>query len=324
MNIKELVTRFATKDELVELQKAMQNAVQEDYPNEGDHPSAQAMIEVDYDAELQRLVNKQSPFLSYLESRGCVSPTNSVEVGYRKKLQVQNSSFIEETADIPAHDPSKHNKETAKMTTLVYPVEVSDMAQAGINTIDLLNDEIRDGFLDIAQSKDIALLQGTKASTKDGFDGFLNTITTHTDDMGGSKITKDAIDILAQEIIDDGGSPDAILTTAKVGRQLNDILYPGRRIIDQVDLTLGTRVTGYHAPNGQTIPIVVDPNIDTTSGDVLAFVNDNSLRVKELRPPSMVPLAKTKLSTSRVLFTFFTFYNRSEYRNGMITGIGDD
>ena len=55
--------------------------------------------------------------------------------------------------------------------------------------------------------------------------------------------------------------------------------------------------------------------------DVLAFVDNNSLRVRELVKPSMIPLAKTKLSTSRVLFTYFTFYNRAEYRNGIITGI---
>lgn len=330
----ELRSRFATRDELAELQKAIDNTMQtavEDTlvpdsarTNDGNLPTADVMITVDYDAELQRLVYHQSPFLTYLEQHGCVRPANTAKVGYRVKKQMTTSSFIEETQDIPEHIPSYFEDEIAKMQTLVYPIEISDLACAGVDAIDLLEDEIRDGFLDMAQVKDKAILQGEPGNpTANHFTGFLPSIQTHKEDAGGV-IEKDMIDIMAQDIIDNGGNPDAILTTAKVGRQLNDILYPEHRIVDKVDLTLGTRVTAYNAPNGKSIPIIVDPNIDTTDGDVLAFVDNNSLRVRELVKPSMVPLAKTKLSTSRVLFTYFTFYNRAEYRNGIITGITDE
>lgn len=322
----QLQSRFATKDELAQLQKAydehMQTAVNQPGGNMASSPgTADVMITVDYDAELQRLVHHQSPFLTYLETHGCVSDAKTAKVGYRVKQQKTTSSFIAETEDLPRHDPSLFTDEIAKMQTLVYPIEISDLAMRGVDSIDLLNDEIRDGYLDMAQTKDKALLQGTEQ--KNGFNGVLNSITTHTDDLGGEAITKASIDELAQELIDDGGNPSAILTTAKVGRQLNDILYPEHRIVDKVDLTLGTRVIGYNAPNGQTIPILVDPNIDTTNGDMFAFIDNNSLRVRELVKPTITPLAKTKLSTSRVLFTFFTFYNRAEYRNGLLTGIGD-
>ena len=330
----ELRSRFATRDELAELQKAIDNTMQtavEDtlVPDEarkldGQLPTADVMITVDYDAELQRLVYHQSPFLTYLEQHGCVRPASTAKVGYRVKKQMTTSSFIEETQDIPEHIPSYFEDEVAKMQTLVYPIEISDLACAGVDAIDLLEDEIRDGFLDMAQVKDKAILQGEPGNpTANHFTGFLPSIQTHKEDAGGV-IEKDMIDIMAQDIIDNGGNPDAILTTAKVGRQLNDILYPEHRIVDKVDLTLGTRVTAYNAPNGKSIPIIVDPNIDTTDGDILAFVDNNSLRVRELVKPSMVPLAKTKLSTSRVLFTYFTFYNRAEYRNGIITGITDE
>lgn len=330
----ELQTRFASRDELAQLQKAMDDHIQTAVENttvgdsarknDGNLPTADVMITVDYDAELQRLVYHQSPFLTYLEANGCVTPAQTAKVGYRVKKQMTTSEFIAETQDIPDHIPSYYEDEIAKMQTLVYPIEISDLACAGVDAIDLLEDEIRDGFLDMAQVKDKAILNGTKANN--GFDGFLTKLAsdgTHKENANGV-IEKDMIDIMAQEIIDDGGSPSAILTTAKVGRQLNDILYPEHRTIDKVDLTLGTRVVGYNAPNGQTIPIVVDPNIDTTNGDTLAFVDNNSLRVRELVKPSMIPLAKTKLSTSRVLFTYFTFYNRAEYRNGIITGITDE
>lgn len=337
MNIaEELTTRFATKSDLAELQKALsaQTAIQPD-PNatpartEG---SAEAMITVDYDSELQRTVFHQSPFLVYLEQHGCVSPAKTAKVGYRVKKQQTTSSFIAETGAIPAHNPSVYEDEIAKMQTLVYPIEISDLALKGVDAVDLLEDEIRDGYADMAQTKDKAVLQGKAADN--GFDGVLESIDTHKEDLSGEPISKDAIDILAQEIIDDGGNPSAILTTADVGRQLNDILYPNVRTIDQVDLTLGTRVTAYHAPNGQTIPIIVDPNIDRTNATIggtsvapksaLAFIDNNSLRLRELVKPSMVNLAKTKLSSSSVLFTYFTFYNRAEYRNGMLYNIGED
>ena len=100
--------------------------------------------------------------------------------------------------------------------------------------------------------------------------------------------------------------------------------------INNYTMTSTITLTGTHVDDSgnsvdieKTIPIIVDPNIDTTNGDVLTFIDNNSLRVRELVKPTITPLAKTKLSTSRVLFTFFTFYNRAEYRNGMITGIGD-
>lgn len=323
-----LNTHFATNEDLEKLQKAMQTT----YTGHG-------AITVEYDKELQRKVSHKAPFLAYLENSGCVGKANSAEVGYREKEKKQTSQFIAEAQDLPSHTASIITNKVAKMQTLVYPVEVSDMSQLGVNEIDLLADEIADGFLDIAQTKDRAILQGKSTTTSSyeipnevvGFDGLFNTITTHKTDLEGQPLTREALDSMAQEIIDDGGNPSAIVTTAGVGRQLNDLLYPTVRNVDKVELNFGYWVTGYNGPNGITIPIIVDSNIETTKqeggqtvdiGDSLAFVDVDSLRIKELAPPTIVDLAKTKLSTSRVLFTYFTFYNRAEYRNGMITGIG--
>lgn len=315
--VEQLESHFASNDDLIRLQKAIEGIQTTE--------SAHGAITVEYDKELQRRVSHKAPFLAYLENNGSVGNANSAEVGYREKTKYQTSKFIGETEAIPEHEYSIITNKVAKMQTLVYPVEVSDMAQRGVNELDLLADEITDGFLDIAQTKDKAILQGTEA--KNGFDGVFNSIQSHTIDMGGNAITKDAIDALAQAIIDDGGNPSAIVTTAGVGRQLNNILYANGQIsIDKVELTMGNWVTGYNGPNGITIPIIVDSNITPNSanngGDFLAFVDVDSLRIKELAPPTVIDLAKTKLSTSRVLFTYFTFYNRAEYRNGMITNIG--
>lgn len=313
--IDHLNSHFASNEDIVKLQKAIEGMQTTQ--------SAHGAITVEYDKELQRRVSHKAPFLSYLENNGSVGNANSAEVGYREKTKYQTSKFIGETAPIPEHEYSIITNKVAKMQTLVYPVEVSDMAQRGVNELDLLADEITDGFLDIAQSKDKAILQGTEEAN--GFNGVFNSIETHRISMGGEPITKDAIDALAQAIIDDGGNPTAIVTTAGVGRQLNNILYGyGQVPIDKVEINLGNWVTGYNGPNGLTLPIIVDSNITPSQDnkDFLAFVDVDALRVKELAPPTVIDLAKTKLATSRVLFTYFTFYNRAEYRNGMITDIG--
>jgi hypothetical protein len=307
----ELKAHFASKEELLELTKAMATTT-----------DADVMITIDYDVELQKEVFHNSPFLRYIEANGIVQPASTNKVGYRVKKQNTTSSFIGETEDIPAHIASNFSDEVAKMKTLVYPVEISDLGQNGVDAIDLLEDEITDGFLDMAVAKDKAIIQGT-GENKD-FKGLIPSIKTNKEDLGGEKISLKDIDIIAQSIIDSGGSPSAILTTASVGRQLNDLIADRLRYVDKIDLEFGHRVTAYNAPNGAQIPILVDPNIDKTKGEQLVFVDNNSIRMRELLPPSMIDLAKTKLSTSKVLYTWFTFYNRAEYRNGLITGIGSD
>lgn len=308
----ELKAHFATKSELAELTKAM--ATTDD---------ADVMITVDYDADLQKQVFHQSPFLTYLEQNGIVQPATEAKVGYRVKKQKTSSTFINETEEIPAHTASDFTDEVAKMKTLVYPIEISDLAQNGVDAVDLLEDEITDGYLDMAQAKDKAIIQGT-GSAKD-FKGLIPGITTNKEDVAGEKLTLKDVDVIAQSIIDDGGNPSAILTTASVGRQLNDLIADRLRYVDKVELAFGQRVTAYNAPNGAQIPIIVDPNIDTTTGgQKLAFVDNNTIRVRELLAPSMIDLAKTKLSTSKVLYTWFTFYDRAEYRNGLLTNIGSD
>jgi hypothetical protein len=309
-----LKTRYATQEDLKILQKAMDTTT-----------GADKLITVAYDKELQKDVYMQSPFLRYCEANGVVTGANSDKVGYRKKTKNTKSSFIDETEAIPEFTASSFDDAVAKMRTLVYPVEVSDLAQKGVDAVDLLNDEIQDGYLDIAQTKDKAILQGVGGDSDKDFPGLITSTKTHATSNTNKVLDLDTVDNVAQEIIDDGGSPSAIVTTAKVQSQLKNMMESKQRFLDKVDLNIGVRVTGYNAPNGVTIPIIVDPNIDTTKteGHVLQFIDNRSYKVRELQAPTLVDLAKTKLSTSKLLFTWVTAYNRAEQWNGKITNIGD-
>jgi hypothetical protein len=315
-----LQTRYASQEDLINLQKAFekQKAIQ------GTEDS-DVMITIDYDKDLQNLVTMQSPFLRYCEGAGMVTGATRDKVGVRRRQKATTSSFIGEKDDIPAFDTSTYTDEVVKMKTLVYPIEISDLSLKGVDAADLLTEEINDGYLDIAQSKDKGILQGKGTTTAKDFEGLITSTTTNTHDNTGAVLDLDTVDNVAQDIVDAGGSPSAIVTTAKVQTQLKNMMESKQRVLDKVDLNIGIRVVGYNAPNGQTIPIIVDPNIDTTGieGHVLQFVDKRAYRIRELQAPMTVDFAKTKLSTSKAIYTWLTAYNRNEKWGGKIIKIGD-
>ena len=314
MNISEQIkSKFANTEDLMRLTKAMENTSNMD-----------AMTVVDYDQELQKKVAHRSPFLRYCETENIVTGASTYKVGYREKDQKTTSEFIAETASIPEHREAEFNAKVATMKTLVYPIEISDLAKTSIDLKDLLEEEITDGFMDIAQSKDKALLQGKGGEGALDFEGLFPSVKTNVEKVD-DVLTLHDIDVMAQAAIDAGGSPSAIITTPSIGRQMNSMITDRMRYLDQEEFVLGHNVTMYRAPNGARLPIIVDPNIDTTEGgEKLAIIDNDSLRVRELLPPTMLELAKNKLSDSRVLFTWFTFYNRAEYKNAVLTDVVSD
>ena len=311
--INDVKSKFANTEELVNLAKAMEST-----------SNMEAMTVVDYDKELQRKVAHRSPFLSYCEQNNIISSADTYKVGYKVKDQKTTSSFISETASIPEHSEAEFNTQIATMKTLVYPIEISDLARTSVDLSDLLEEEITDGFMDIATSKDKALLQGVGGDGALDFTGLFPGIETNVNKINDVLSLND-IDVMAQAAIDSGGSPSAIITTPSVGRQLNNMIANRMRYLDQDEFAIGHNVTVYRAPNGARLPVIVDPNIDTSeNGEMLAIIDNDSLRIRELLPPTMLELAKNKLSDSRVLFTWFTFYNRAEYKNAVISNIASD
>lgn len=302
----------AELDELTQIisQKAFQSTT-----------TADGVIEIDYDPGLERLTYRTSPAYGYLRTK-IESSTNSYKVGYRLKEQKTDASFIAEGAEIPAHDPSIYTRKSQNMSTLVYPIEISDIAMEGTEIIDLMQDEITDGLVDINQRKDKAILHGSVQEDPNGFDGFTNLFTSNVVDMKKAQINLEDLDVLAQAIIDEGGNPSAIFTTAAVGRRLKDLILA--KTIYQYATTqiLGFNVVSYVTPSGNLIPIIIDANIQTPeTGDYLFMVDESTLRIKELMAPTVIDLAKTKLTTSKVIANYTTMYCRSEHKNGYLKNI---
>lgn len=283
--------------------------------------TAEATIDVPYDVEIQKRVFKKAPFYSFCEQSGILKPTDSPIVGYRYKEQKTTASFIDEDEAIPAHNQSLYGKEEAKMKTLVYPIEISDLMMRGSRSavVNVLDDEINDAIKDLAAAKDKALLEADGTNKK--VQGLFPSIKTNKINANNTVLTKDMLDDACQAAIDEGGSPTAIVTTPEVGTQLNNLLYPTIRNINTINLPLGFNVVSYVTPDQQQIPIITDSNIDSTNGETLAFVDDDSFQVRELVKQEMFPLAVNKLAVSTVMYSYITSYNRAEYKNSIITGI---
>lgn len=202
MDLKEIQNKLASQSaEIAELKKAMM-----------DTTASPTSMQIEYTDELKSLVFENAPYFRFLESKGRVQNIKTTYAGFYVETDNSASSFIDEGDDIPAATASKYTEKTEKMKTIIHPIDISMMAQMGNQHMDLLKREIEKGFIKVTNLTDDTLLQGT-GSAKD-FKGFVNQVTTNTDDLDEEPITEDAIDDMLTQIIDGkGGNPDCIVTT---------------------------------------------------------------------------------------------------------------
>ncbi len=310
---------FASKDELVELQKALSTA-------EASAPgSAGAIIEPEIDPTLQNMVVKKYPFYSYLNSMGRVTATRSNKPSFLKKLSGGAGGFISEGGDLGNATDSEYDLITGTMTTWRYRLELTDQLIMGSqdSVIDVYEQEIQDGLEAHLGDIDSAMLTG--AASGNNPVGLSTLIITNTADLqGGEEITdKFQLDSMCNQIMDAGGMPSALVTSSNVKSQLEDVLYPNVNapLIPRTEMAFGFQVTRYDSPAGE-IPIIVDPALAGGSDDEqILFVDYSTLMLKYLMEPRVIDLAKTKLTTSSVLASFQSFMCRAEKFNGKIYGI---
>jgi hypothetical protein len=81
-------------------------------------------------------------------------------------------------------------------------------------------------------------------------------------------------------------------------------------------------VDAYDSPAGR-IPIIVDPAMPTADdAQELLIVDYSTLMLKYLMRPTVIDLAKTKLTQSSVLASFQSFMCRAESFNARMYDIG--
>lgn len=308
-----IAQEFATKEELADLQKVLNTA----------DGSAGDLIPEVFDPDIISYVVNDAPFLLRLESLGQVQSHRSKIVSTRVKTSGTATSAIGETDNVPAGTDSVYDKLTGNMTTYVTPIKVSLMAQLGAQDVtDLMEDEVRDSILDHYKTLNHDMIVGD--GTSNTMTGLKNSITTNTTNMAGSEITsKFQVDQLCQKVMDSGGSPTALLTTANVKSQLDEILWPNVQVVPSIDMAFGYQVASYDAPNGRRIPIIVDPEVPTTTNQQELYVlTEQQLRLKQLLPPTQLPVPASFLGSSEVIASFDYFQIRGERFNGRMYNIG--
>ena len=313
LTMKEIQAQFEKQNkQIADLQKAMQLS-----------DAAPASMQIAYSPELQTRVFEKAPYFRFLESKGRVDDNfSSTYAAFYLKNSSGVSQFINEDDDIPAAVASSYEEKMEKMKTLIYPIDVSMLSQMGNNVVDLIQSEIQDGFIKVTNDLDNTLLQGTGAASDKDFKGFVNQVITNKETLTDEPITEDLIDDMLTDIIDqNNGTPDCIVTTNLVAKQLKKIVAPYRRYNDKIDIGLGHRVVAYEAPNGAEIPILIDSNLES---DSMLFVDSATIEVKRLLAPTLLTdLPTNKLGTRDAIVSFVTAQNVAEYKNGLITGIAD-
>jgi hypothetical protein len=325
----DLASKFGSTEDFNELVGLLQKEMQKTaYPQST--TTTADIIEIDYDAEIQKREVSESPFLAFLEAKGRVKTSSSAVIGWREKTNANASSFIAELGPISEYGGKSWEKKTANMKTIIYPISASIMAQMGNQAIDLVDDDRQDGYLDISARKDKAFLLGDTDVDANSFNG-INKLAETKDDIDGEPITMDIVDDMIDAVIAKGGNPDGIVTTARVARQLTREQRLENLHIDKVEFVPGGWVRSYYTPNGE-IPLIPNRNlvtfdqdgaVDATSEDILAVVDSSAVINKNLLPVSEFPLAMTKLTNDSVLATFTSFGIMAPQKLGVVQGIGN-
>lgn len=314
-NLDDIISKVATNSaEIAELKKTFQQV--SDYPN---------AMQLEYSSVLQTKTFENAPLLRYLESKGQVFDNKAALVGYfEEQAEADDVAWIGELDDIPDANAEKIKDVTDKMKALVAPIEVSMMAQMGNTYVDLLARRQEKKFIDVNNKTDRAILEGTGDSTSKDFKGISSTIKTHTEDLKGASITEDIIDDMLEELNNDNSNPDVIVCSYGVAKQLKKLVADYRRYNDKVDIGLGHRVVTYESMMGTELPILIDRNWDTAKGDKLAILDSTSIEVRRLMPPTLITdLPVNKLAYKNVVAAFLTMLTNGEFKDGLITGIGD-
>lgn len=309
---------FATKGDLEALQEAMVQKILTTAEGSGGD-----LVPELFDPDIISYVVLDNPWLLRMRSLGQIQPHRSKLISTRVKTEGVSTTAIGEVENVPEGTDSIYDKLTGAMTTYVTPVKISLMEQLGAQDVtNVLADEIRDAILDHYYTLGRDMIIGDGLNNK--LAGLQTTITTNTKDMMGAEFeSKFQLDDFVRQVMKQGGRPTAILTTANVQSQLEDLLYPTIQMVPTVDMAFGYQVTSYLAPNGMRIPIIVDPSVpDETDQEELYVLTEPQLRLKQLLPPTQMPVPASFLGSSEVIASFDYFQVRGERFNGRMYNIG--
>lgn len=305
-------SEFVSNAEFEELKKAMIDSAVTD-----------EIRKIDYSPGVQNQIFQEAPLYAYLKSKSREITSTSGKVGYRKYTKKGSSTFINENDDIPTNAAPEYTKETDEMKIIVYKIELGDLAQAGVDSVNVKTKELESAFADISTNIERTILHGEgTAATKD-WKGITNMGGVNTINAADAELDEEMLDVAAQDIIDNGGTPTCVIATANAGRQVKNVLKPYLRanMMNSAELHAGYTVPTYETPKGNKAPIIVTSNIDNTNGEKIIMLDENTVDIRPFLTPTLIPLARVKLASNDVVASFTTSYNTFEAKNSVIDNL---
>lgn len=310
--MKKIKSEFVTNDEFEELRKAMI-----------DSNVTREIRKIDYSPGVVEQVFMESPVYGYLKSKAREIATTSSEVGYRKYTKKGSSTFIDENEDIPDNAAPIYSKESEEVKILVYKVELGVLAQAGVDAVNVKTQELQSAYADISTNIERTFLQGEGTPAKKDWKGITNMSGVNTINASDNILDEEMLDVAAQDIIDNGGTPTCVIATANAGRQIKNVLKPYLRasMMNSAELHAGYNVPTYETPKGNKAPIIVTSNIDNSNGEKIIMLDERTVDIRPFMTPTLIPLAQVKLASNDVVTSITTSYNTFEARNSIIDNL---
>jgi len=328
----DLASKFGSTDDFNQLLGLLQAELQKTaYPQTITTTNDLLITEIDYDTDIQNRQIKEAPFLAFLQNKGRVKTSTSAIIGWKEKENANGSSFVPELGPISDYGGKTWDTKTAQMKTIIYPISVSLMAQLGNQSIDLVDDDRQDGYLDISAKMDKAMLLGDHTVDANSFDG-INKLAdaSNKKDLNGAEVTMDDVDEVIDAVVAKGGIVDCLVTTARVARQLVKEQQLENITVGNNEFVPGGWMSTYYTPNG-IVPIITDRNlvtldedgaVDATSEDDLFVVDSSAVINKNLLPVSEFPYTLNPLLKQSLLATFTSFGIKAPWKLGALNGIG--
>jgi len=268
--------------------------------------------------EIQSKTVREQTFLEYLEINNRTRDISTNNVVFFEETGGSDAEFIPEVG-IPAYTAKQFTEHPDHTRTIAIPIEVSMKAQDGNDTINLKENLITDGYIKVNNLIDQALLAGDATTNPLEFDKIWKSVDS--DSMGAS-ITEAKVKEAIRTCIDNGGTPDCIVTDSVVADQLDALVSPFIRYNNVTEIALGHTVSTFKSTDGSFIPILVDKNVPADSDEHrLAVIDSSTIDIAYQRRPSYIELAQTDLATRSAIYAWVTAYNTAPFKSFVIDGI---
>jgi len=269
-----------------------------------------------------------------------LTPTTSTETQSVGHLflggTVPEKGFFEK-GGLPQGTQPSYKFRSAPYTSLGDTVNVSFFEQmAGGTYTDIKKHQIKVKMLNVALMEEWAIINGdSSVGTGLQFDGLNKLITDNVTDNSGNPLTLSVITTTEQNIVADGGKPQALVMSYRDLQTFNEIVLGSFYRLFQAgagtlaDIPAGISVTRWLSPFGQVDVIGTRYIVPVSNQDFILVIDDktvledgNAIQMVDLMPLSAIDLALLQSAYRTLIAEFTVLQLTAEAFQGKIENVG--